>query len=139
MAIFCGALFVAISHERTLDDQHLSFEDRAALLEDPTIGVSRVKQHRILRLLRHRRAAVSQLGICAEIVLEGALGGAGYTLAPMLTSTVITASRIPLAAWAALHWGSAGVWWAISLTALGRAVAMLAIWRAGRWKASSIT
>ncbi len=86
-----------------------------------------------------RIAAVSQLGICAEIVLEGALGGAGYTLAPMLTSTVITASRIPLAAWAALHWGSAGVWWAISLTALGRAVAMLAIWRAGRWKASSIT
>lgn len=85
-----------------------------------------------------RIAAVSQLGICAEIVLEGALGGAGYTLAPMLTSTVITASRIPLAAWAAMHWGTAGVWWAISLTALGRAVAMLAIWRAGRWKASSI-
>jgi len=81
---------------------------------------------------------VSQLGICAEIVLEGALGGAGHTLAPMLTSTTITATRIPLAAWAATRWGTAGLWWVISLTALGRAVAMMGIWRAGRWKRSSI-
>jgi len=85
-----------------------------------------------------RIAAVSQLGICAEIVLEGALGGAGHTLAPMLTSTAITATRIPLAAWAATRWGTAGLWWVISLTALGRAVAMMGIWRAGRWKRSSI-
>ncbi len=85
-----------------------------------------------------RIAAVSQLGICAEIVLEGALGGAGYTLAPMLTSTVITASRIPLAAWAAARYGSTGLWWTIAITALGRAVAMMLIWRAGRWKRSSI-
>lgn len=84
-----------------------------------------------------RIAAVSQLGICAEIVLEGALGGAGYTVAPMLTSTVLTAARIPFAAWAAVQYGVAGVWWVIALTALGRAVAMMAIWRAGRWKASS--
>ena len=34
-----------------------------------------------------RIAALSQVGICAEIVLEGALGGAGATLPPMLTST----------------------------------------------------
>jgi putative MATE family efflux protein len=85
-----------------------------------------------------RIAAVSQLGICAEVVLEGALGGAGYTLAPMLTSTAITASRIPIAAWAASHFGTTGLWWTISLTALGRAVGMMAIWRAGRWKRTSI-
>jgi Na+-driven multidrug efflux pump len=85
-----------------------------------------------------RIAAVSQLGICAEIVLEGALGGAGYTLAPMLTSTLITASRIPLAAWAAARYGSAGLWWTIALTALGRAIGMVAIWRSGRWKRSSV-
>jgi putative MATE family efflux protein len=86
-----------------------------------------------------RIAAYSQLGITAEIVLEGALGGAGYTFAPMLTSTAITASRIPIAAWAAARYGTAGLWWTISLTALARAVAMLAIWRGGRWKRSSIT
>jgi putative MATE family efflux protein len=85
-----------------------------------------------------RIAAVSQLGICAEIVLEGALGGAGYTLAPMLTSTLVTASRIPLAAWAAARYGSAGLWWTIALTALGRAIGMVAIWRSGRWKRSSV-
>ena len=61
-----------------------------------------------------RIAALSQLGICAEIVLEGALGGAGATLPPMLTSTVITASRIPLAAWASARWGIEGLWWTIS-------------------------
>ena len=85
-----------------------------------------------------RIAAVSQLGISAEIVLEAALGGAGHTLAPMLTSTALTASRIPLAAWAAARWGTTGLWWVISLTALGRAFAMMGIWRAGRWKRSSI-
>jgi putative MATE family efflux protein len=97
--------------------------------DDPAVIAEAAKYLRI--------AAISQLGICAEIVLEGALGGSGYTLAPMLTSTVITASRIPLAAWAATQYGSAGLWWTISLTALGRAVAMMLIWRSGRWKGSS--
>jgi putative MATE family efflux protein len=85
-----------------------------------------------------RIAALSQLGICTEIVLEGALGGAGATLPPMLISTTITASRIPLAAWAASRWGIEGLWWTISLTALLRAVGMMALWRAGRWKRTLI-
>jgi putative MATE family efflux protein len=85
-----------------------------------------------------RIAAFSQLGICAEIVLEGALGGAGYTVAPMLVSTMITASRIPLAVWAAARYGSTGLWWVISLTALARAAGMMTIWRSGRWKRSSL-
>ena len=84
-------------------------------------------------------AAFSQVGICAEVVLEGALGGAGYTVAPMVTSTAITASRIPIAAWAAAQYGSVGLWWTIALTALGRALGMMAIWRSGRWRRSSIT
>jgi Na+-driven multidrug efflux pump len=85
-----------------------------------------------------RIAALSQLGICTEIVLEGALGGAGATLPPMLTSTMITASRIPLAAWASARWGIEGLWWTISITALLRAVGMMALWRAGRWKRTLI-
>ena len=98
--------------------------------DDPAVIAEGAKYLRI--------AAFSQLGICAEIVLEGALGGAGYTFAPMVTSTAITASRIPIAAWAAERYGSAGIWWTISLTALVRAIAMLAIWRAGRWQRGSI-
>lgn len=85
-----------------------------------------------------RIAALSQLGIGAEIVLEGALGGAGYTLVPMLTSTAFTAARIPIAIWASATYGSAGLWWTISLTALLRAAGMIAISRAGRWKRSSV-
>jgi putative MATE family efflux protein len=85
-----------------------------------------------------RIAAISQLAICAEIVLEGALGGAGHTLAPMVTSTAITVSRIPLAAWAAGRWGSLGIWWVISLTAIARALAIVWLWRAGGWKHKSV-
>ncbi|MEO8562560.1 MAG: MATE family efflux transporter [bacterium] len=85
-----------------------------------------------------RIAAFSQVGICAEIVLEGALGGAGATMPPMLTSTVITASRIPIAVWATARYGIVGLWWTITITALLRAVAMMAIWRAGRWKRSLV-
>lgn len=85
-----------------------------------------------------RIAALSQLAICAEIVLEGALGGAGDTLPPMLASTALTTSRIPLASWTAARWGSAGIWWTISITAIGRALAMVALWRGGRWKHKSV-
>jgi putative MATE family efflux protein len=85
-----------------------------------------------------RIAAISQLFVCAEIVLEGALGGAGDTVPPMLTSTTITLARIPLAAWAAAEWGSSGIWWVISLTAIARALGMIALWRWGRWKRKSL-
>ncbi|HEX4682928.1 MAG TPA: MATE family efflux transporter [Gemmatimonadaceae bacterium] len=85
-----------------------------------------------------RIASISQLAICAEVVLEGALGGAGETVPPMLTSTALTAARIPLAGWAASRWGSVGVWWVISLTAIGRAVAMASLWRAGRWRSKAV-
>jgi len=85
-----------------------------------------------------RIAAFSQLGVCAEIVLEAAMGGAGDTVPPMLSSTAITASRIPLAAWAAIRWGSVGIWWVISLTAIGRAVAMMILWASKRWQGREV-
>jgi putative MATE family efflux protein len=85
-----------------------------------------------------RIAAISQLFVCAEIVLEGALGGAGDTVPPMLTSTTITLARIPLAGWAADQWGSSGIWWVISLTAIARALGMVILWRSGRWKRKSL-
>ena len=85
-----------------------------------------------------RIAAFSQLAVCAEIVLEGALGGAGDTVPPMVASTLLTASRIPLAAWAATRWGSAGIWWVISLTAIGRALAMVTLWARGGWRTKVI-
>jgi Na+-driven multidrug efflux pump len=68
------------------------------------------------------------------VVLEGALGGAGATVAPMVASTALTLVRVPLAAWAGARHGPAGVWWVISLTATARGLAMMALWRWGRWQ-----
>jgi putative MATE family efflux protein len=85
-----------------------------------------------------RIGALADLTVCAEIVLEGALGGAGHTVPPMLTSTSLTLLRIPLAWWAAGRWGVDGIWWTISLTATARGVAMVLLWRAGGWKHKSV-
>jgi putative MATE family efflux protein len=85
-----------------------------------------------------RIASLSQLVVCAEVVLEGALGGAGDTVPPMLTSTALTVARIPLAAFLASEFGVVGVWWAISVTATLRGLAMMLIWRSGRWKGRSV-
>jgi putative MATE family efflux protein len=98
--------------------------------DDPAVIAEATKYLRI--------ASISQLAVCAEIVLEGALGGAGETVPPMLSSTALTASRIPLAAWAADRWGSVGIWWVTSLTAIGRAAAMATLWRAGRWRRKAV-
>ena len=93
----------------------------------------------VLEATRYLRAAAySQLVVSGETVLEGALGGAGWTLPPMLTSTVITMARVPLAAWAALHWGTNGIWWVISLTAIARALAMMGLWASGGWRRASV-
>lgn len=81
-----------------------------------------------------RIIAISEITMALEIVLEGSLGGAGFTVEPMAWSASLTAARIPLAAWLAAVLGVAGIWWAISVTALARGIAMAALWRGGRWQ-----
>jgi putative MATE family efflux protein len=85
-----------------------------------------------------RVAAISQLAVTMEMVLDGALGGAGDTVPPMLASTTLSVLRIPAAAWAAGRWGTVGIWWVISLTATGRAVALALLWRSRRWLRKSV-
>ena len=46
-----------------------------------------------------RVIAFAQIGQTFELILEGALAGAGYTFWPQVTSTTLTALRIPLSAW----------------------------------------
>jgi len=123
---YCTALgVVAFALELVIPRQFASlFTTDAAVIDEAV---------RYLRI-----AAVSQLAVCSEVVLEGALGGAGETVPPMIASTALTASRIPLAAWAANRWGSSGIWWVISLTAMARGIAMAALWRVGRWKRRSL-
>jgi putative MATE family efflux protein len=108
----------------------LAYQFAAIFTHDPAVIAESAHYLRI--------AAISTLFSGAELVLEGSLGGAGDTLPPMLTSTTITALRIPLAAWAAMHWGTAGIWWTISLTAIARGVAMMVLWRSGHWKKKAV-
>ena len=106
----------------------LTIPERMAMVftGDPSVVAEAAKYLRI--------GAWSELAVCTEVVFESALGGAGHTLPPMVTSTVITLSRVPLAAWAAARWGTAGIWWVITLTAIARALAMMGIWAQGGWK-----
>lgn len=81
-----------------------------------------------------RIAAFSQLFLGAEVVLESAMGGAGWTLVPMLCSSSITLLRLPIGAWAAQQWGTTGLWWTLALTASARGVVMMLLWAWGRWR-----
>ena len=83
-----------------------------------------------------RVIALAQIGQTFEIILEGALAGAGYTLWPQIVGTVLTLSRVPLAAWWSGPLGLLGIWLALSITAIARGVAMTLFWTrilARRW------
>ncbi|WP_411281422.1 MATE family efflux transporter [Gemmatimonas sp.] len=81
-----------------------------------------------------RIAAFSQLFLGAEVVLESAMGGAGWTLWPMIGSSTITVLRLPIGAWAAAQWGTSGLWWTLALTAAARGLLMAVLWGSGRWR-----
>jgi Na+-driven multidrug efflux pump len=85
-----------------------------------------------------RAMAIVQITMGLEIVLEASLGGAGFTVLPMLWSGLFTAARIPLAAWLAGPFGVAGVWWALAVTAAARGIAMAALWRSERWERARV-
>jgi putative MATE family efflux protein len=85
-----------------------------------------------------RVIAFAQIGQSFELILEGALAGAGYTLWPQIASTSLTALRIPLAAWWSGIVGLVGIWLALSVTAILRGVAMILFWRQGAWRRVSV-
>jgi putative MATE family efflux protein len=85
-----------------------------------------------------RVIAFAQLGQTFEIILEGALGGAGYTLWPQLTSTALTLLRLPLAAWWSGPLGLLGIWLALSITAVARGVGMTLFWLGGAWRGTRL-
>jgi Na+-driven multidrug efflux pump len=83
---------------------------------------------------------LSQITMAVEIVLEGAFGGAGDTLPPMIVMVPGAVARIPLAYWLCftLDWGINGVWWTLTITTTVKAV-ILALWfKRGKWKAKQV-
>ena len=85
-----------------------------------------------------RVIAFAQIGQSFELILEGALAGAGYTFWPQIASTSLTALRIPLAAWWSGLIGLLGIWLALSVTAILRGVAMVLFWRGGAWRTARV-
>ncbi|HEY6091415.1 MAG TPA: MATE family efflux transporter [Gemmatimonadales bacterium] len=85
-----------------------------------------------------RVISFAQIGQSFELILEGALAGAGYTFWPQVTSTTLTAMRIPLAAWWSRALGLLGIWLALSVTAISRGIAMILFWKSGRWRTSVV-
>jgi putative MATE family efflux protein len=85
-----------------------------------------------------RVIAFAQIGQSFELILEGALAGAGYTFWPQVASTSLTALRIPLAAWWSAWLGLIGIWLALSLTAILRGVAMVVFWKRGGWRRATV-
>jgi putative MATE family efflux protein len=74
-----------------------------------------------------------------ELVLDGAFGGAGMTVPPMLIATSISLLRIPLCAWAVDQgYGVSGIWIVISATAFVRGLLCMAWFARGTWKARSV-
>jgi len=82
-----------------------------------------------------RIIAAAQMFMALELVLSMAMEGAGYTFFPMVVSTTLTVCRLPLAAALRGPLGLAGIWWALSSTAISRGLAMVGVWRWGRWRA----
>jgi putative MATE family efflux protein len=85
-----------------------------------------------------RVIAFAQIGQTFEIILEGALAGAGYTLWPQIASTTLTLLRVPLAAWWSGAIGLLGIWLALSVTAIARGIVMAVFWLGGAWRRSTV-
>ena len=75
-----------------------------------------------------------------EIVIDGAFGGAGMTVPPMIVGVSLAAARIPLAWWAVfdLGWGVAGIWIVIAITASIRGIWIGWWFSRGTWKTRSV-
>lgn len=76
-----------------------------------------------------RIVAISEVFLVYEIVLEGAFGGAGDTVPPLVVGGPLSVARVPAAYFLAvtLEWGVDGVWWAISVSTILKG-ALLAVW-----------
>lgn len=72
-----------------------------------------------------RILGVSQLFMCMEITTAGAFSGLGKTLPPSIVSITLTGARIPMAMLLGRWLGLNGVWWAITISSIGKGIVLL--------------
>ena len=99
----------------------------ALFTDDPLVHRSATEYAMIL--------AASQLFVAWESIYEGVLTGAGATKTVFWLSAPGNIMRIPLAWWMAypLGMGAAGIWWAINLTTMLKALAKSWVVHRGNW------
>lgn len=87
-----------------------------------------------------RIVAICLIPQAADLVIGGGFGGAGNTLPPTVISIVFSLARVPLAWFVAIHldYGVHGIFWVITLTALLRALVIIAWWKRGAWRTSNV-
>ena len=80
--------------------------------------------------------AFSQVFVAYEATFEGILGGAGHNDYQLWLSVPLNIIRIPLAYLLALSmgFGAAGVWWAINITTIVKALGKGLLVRHGTWR-----
>lgn len=66
----------------------------------------------------------SQLFMCMEITTAGAFSGLGKTLPPSIVSITLTSARIPMAMLFSTLWGLNGIWWAITISSIGKGIVL---------------
>ena len=72
-----------------------------------------------------RILGASQLFMCMEITTAGAFSGLGKTLPPSIVSITLTGARIPMAILLGRWLGLNGVWWAITISSIGKGIVLL--------------
>lgn len=72
-----------------------------------------------------RILGVSQLFMCMEITTAAAFSGLGKTLPPSIVSITLTGARIPMAILLGRWLGLNGVWWAITISSIGKGIVLL--------------
>ncbi len=88
----------------------------------------------------YRIVALCLMPQAVEIVIDGAFGGAGMTVPPMIVGVTLSLARIPLAWWAVfdLDLGVAGIWIVIAVTASVRGL-WIGLWFSrGTWKTRTV-
>lgn len=71
-----------------------------------------------------RILGVSQLFMCMEITTAGAFNGLGKTLPPSIVGITLTAARIPMAMGLGSMLGLNGIWWAITISSIGKGITL---------------
>jgi Na+-driven multidrug efflux pump len=105
-------------------------------LDGETVArATQIENSRYLTILYLKAAAWSEPFLALNMVLTGALQGAGETKMPtILTTLTLLVLRVPLCYFTLPHFGPVGVWWAFSISTILNGILTVFVFNQGKWK-----